>query len=466
MNMRVMLETIEGIDRIRTLIVDLAISGKLVTDVQLKNSPTKQGEHVGPYPLPQGWSWQQLPEVTSDLGQLTPANSFTYIDVSGIDNKKGVISHNLEVVLPENAPSRARKRVKVGTVIYSTVRPYLKNIAVVDRIFDPPAIASTAFAILHPTDRLNSRYLYYCLRSTYFTEFVESRQKGVAYPAINARDLAKSLIPLPPLEAQIKIVSAIDDLMLKCDELQLKLEETASIGIAARKSAVDAIVKAQTPSDLGIAWERIKNNWTIIAGDLDSVDSLRKLILSLASKGKLIESSDRFVTAPLTVELKDVCKVSWGNLSLTKKSYVHDGAYLAVSAAGPDGRIDSAEHKAFTPVLSAIGARCGTMFMPDEDFTAIKNTMTFQPKPEIIDSWYLLYVLKGSDLPKRGSAQPFMSKADIEKFRIRVPNLDEQKLIAKVVEALLEKCDLLESNLRGKSEVAKKLSNSITANLA
>ena len=335
-----------------------------------------------------------------------------------------------------------------------------------DKVFEPPAIASTAFAILNPSAHLDTRYLYYCLRSTYFTDFVESKQKGVAYPAINAGDLAKSLIPLPPLEEQTRIVLAVEELLRICEQLQLKLDSQNLLGAATRKSAVDAIATAQSPEDFQIAWERIKNNWEVIAGTTSAIDSLRKIILSFAARGKLVNSPDRFSEGSTVVELSKVCKVSWGNLSLTKSSYLENGPYLAVSAAGPDGRIGTAEHEAFTPVLSAIGARCGTMFMPNEDFTAIKNTMTLSVKSDVLDSWYLYYVMMGSYLPRRGSAQPFMSKSDIENVKIRVPSLEEQKLIANRVEVLLQKCDSLEAKLRTSHELAEKFSRSVVSTSA
>ena len=80
------------------------------------------------------------------------------------------------------------------------------------------------------------------------------------------------------------------------------------------------------------------------------------------------------------VKLGDVAIIDWGNTDLTKSAFVDGGKFLGVSAAGFDGRIDHAEHSAFTPVLSAIGAKCGRMFMPEEDFTAIKNTITLTAK--------------------------------------------------------------------------------------
>ena len=79
---------------------------------------------------------------------------------------------------PEDAPSRARKIVNAGTVIYSTVRPYLLSIAVVDREFDPAPIVSTAFFVMRPLDCVISRYLFYYLRSQPFTDHVNDAMRG------------------------------------------------------------------------------------------------------------------------------------------------------------------------------------------------------------------------------------------------------------------------------------------------
>src|SRR3546814_6491776 len=123
-----------------------------------------------------------------DWGHKDPDKRFHYIDVGGIDNLKGQSSQELELLQPEDAPSRARKRIARGTVIYSTVRPYLKNIAVVDREFAFEAIASTAFAIVHPLGGIVPEYVFYYLRSPDFVVYVEGQMMGVAYPAINYRD--------------------------------------------------------------------------------------------------------------------------------------------------------------------------------------------------------------------------------------------------------------------------------------
>ena len=218
-----------GVVEIRRLILDLAVMGKLV-EQRVSDLPIlEQDELESPFEIPDSWRWKALPNVTSDLGQQTPNEPFSYIDVSSIDKERGVISADLAVIQASNAPSRARKRVALGTVIYSTVRPYLRNIAIVDRVIEPPAIASTAFAILNPCEHLDSQFLYLCVRSSYFTTFVESKQKGVAYPAINAGDLAKAPIPLPPLSEQKRIVAKVDELMQICDELEVHLIASSEI---------------------------------------------------------------------------------------------------------------------------------------------------------------------------------------------------------------------------------------------
>lgn len=134
------------------------------------------------------------------------------------------------------------------------------------------------------------------------------------------------------------------------------------------------------------------------------------------------------------VELKDVCVVDWGNTNLTKSSYVENGKYLAVSAAGCDGRIDEFEHEIGVTVLSAIGANCGRVFYPTEKFTAIKNTITFTPDREKILPKYLFYIMQKNDLPRRGGGQPFMSKGDVQKYKIVLPPIEVQKEIVEQIE--------------------------------
>ena len=144
------------------------------------------------------------------------------------------------------------------------------------------------------------------------------------------------------------------------------------------------------------------------------------------------------------VSLKQICDVDWGNTKLTKSSYVAGGKFLAVSASGADGLIDHYEHEANVPVLSAIGAQCGRMFYPGERFTAIKNTITLTPKVEMADGKFLYYLFTSVELPQRGAGQPFISKGDIEAFRVLIPeSLEEQRQIVEKLDTAFSEIDSL-----------------------
>jgi restriction endonuclease S subunit len=200
----------------------------LVIEKKIKKNQTlpRIMEDEIPFDLPMSWEWIRLADITFNHGQKIPNQKFTYIDVGSINKERGIISDQLTILKPDDAPSRARKIVDFGTVIYSTVRPYLLNIAMIDRTFDYEPIVSTAFAVMHPLPQILNKYLYYYLRSRSFVEYVESQMVGMAYPAINESKLFNGLFPLPPINEQKRIVEKIDRLLDLCDELEKMIEQS------------------------------------------------------------------------------------------------------------------------------------------------------------------------------------------------------------------------------------------------
>ncbi|CIX81486.1 restriction endonuclease subunit S [Streptococcus pneumoniae] len=158
----------------------------------------------------------RIKSIYWNFGQNKPEKSFRYIDTSSIDRKKNIINYkNLQYLSPEQAPSRARKLVSQNSVLFSTVRPYLKNIAVV-RELKEYLIASTAFIVLDTL--LNETYLKYYLLSDNFINHVNNKSTGTSYPAINDYNFNLLLIALPPLSEQQRIIEAIESALEKVDE--------------------------------------------------------------------------------------------------------------------------------------------------------------------------------------------------------------------------------------------------------
>ena len=173
--------------------------------------------------------------------------------------------------------------------------------------------------------------------------------------------------------------------------------------------------------------------------------SLNTKMARLVKKSKLAEGEDYNLSIdryqdievyygkwPL-VKLSQVAKIDWGNTNLTKSSYVENGPFLGVSAAGCDGRVDHYEHKVGVTVLSAIG-NCGKVYFPKENFTAIKNTITFTPN-EAVDPKFLFFIMTNNNLPQRGGSQPFITKGDVEKYEIPLPPIEVQQEIVAEIES-------------------------------
>ncbi|VQD87644.1 type I site-specific deoxyribonuclease chain S [Streptococcus pneumoniae] len=226
---------VDGINWIKILKRIKAEKEKLISEGKIKRDKKEteifrgdDGKHYGkfadgstqeidvPYDIPDTWEWVRIKSIYWNFGQNKPEKSFRYIDTSSIDRKKNIINYkNLQYLSPEQAPSRARKLVSQNSVLFSTVRPYLKNIAVV-RELKEYLIASTAFIVLDTL--LNETYLKYYLLSDNFINRVNNKSTGTSYPAINDYNFNLLLIALPPLSEQQRIVEAIESALEKVDE--------------------------------------------------------------------------------------------------------------------------------------------------------------------------------------------------------------------------------------------------------
>lgn len=164
-----------------------------------------------PFDIPHSWKWVRLGEIVYSRGQCVPQDKFSYIDIGSIDNKACKLSETENIIEPDKAPSRARKIVGLGDILYSTVRPYLHNMCVIDKEFSRTPIASTGFAVLTCHAGLINDYLFYYMLSPTFDEYANrsDNSKGMAYPAITEKKLLNAVVPLPPQIEQRRIVESL-----------------------------------------------------------------------------------------------------------------------------------------------------------------------------------------------------------------------------------------------------------------
>ena len=184
-----------------------------------KNDPVCIADEI-PFDVPESWEWIRLGALTYNHGQTTPTTEFSYIDIGSIDNQNQKLNTDENIVPSEKAPSRARKIVEYGDILYSTVRPYLHNMCIVDRAFSKMPIASTGFAVLTCHAEFVNEFLFYYMMAPDFDNYANNTDnaKGVAYPAINDTRLYQALIPVPPVAEQLRIISAFKSILPYIDD--------------------------------------------------------------------------------------------------------------------------------------------------------------------------------------------------------------------------------------------------------
>ena len=170
--------------------------------------------------VPGGWGIGSLGELAKlnpeQLGSGTDADYLLeYVDIAAIE-QPGLIGDSQKYRFAD-APSRARRKIRKGDILVSTVRPYLRNFAYV-REATRNLVASTGYAVVRPGYGVDGRFLYQHVLSVGFVEYLKTRMTGSNYPAVTARDVGTYRLSLPPLAEQRKIaavLSSMDDFIEK-----------------------------------------------------------------------------------------------------------------------------------------------------------------------------------------------------------------------------------------------------------
>ena len=158
------------------------------------------------------WERTKLDTYLKPMETKKPAGDrFLYIDIDSIDNKRQEVRAPKETLV-KDAPSRASRAVHHGDVLFSMVRPYLKNIALIDESLQE-CIASTGFYVCTPKSGLDSKYLYYLLCSKDAIDYLMQFMKGDNSPSIRKDDLLNMQIMLSSNQEQIQIVRILDDVL-------------------------------------------------------------------------------------------------------------------------------------------------------------------------------------------------------------------------------------------------------------
>ncbi|WP_442765181.1 restriction endonuclease subunit S [Sulfurospirillum cavolei] len=373
--------------------------------------------------LPQGWEWKKLEDITSKTKNKNPLSEpekyFTYIDISSIDNCFFEIKEP-KYLIGNEAPSRAKKEVEKGDILFATTRPNLKNIAMVEKDFENP-IASTGFCILRGDKKIENKYLFYFLFTKNLSEQVESKIRGAQYPAIADKDLMNCTIPLPPLEEQRRIVGVLDRLFGKVDKSIALLDESIASASTLMPSALNEVFE-----ELGEKWEKKFLNQVTINHDG------KRIPIKEDKRIKNINGYPYYGASGIVDYVDD---------------YIFDGEYLLISEDGANLVIRK------TPIA----------FIASGKFWVNNHAHIVQAIQEITSNKYLEYFFAHVDISLyiTGAAQPKLSQKKLFEIPIIIPPLDIQTQTVAYLDALHVKADALKKAQEKKKEALLALKASL-----
>ena len=203
--------------------------------------------------LPNGWIKANLKYLVEKIQKIDPRKTsdkiYYYCDIDSIDNSKLKIT-NPKQIIGRDAPSRARQLIKKNDILFSTVRTYLKNIAIVPDNFHEQ-LASTGFCVIRST--INHKFIFYYIQSKSFLDVINKIQRGTSYPAVRNNDVLSILVPVPPLNEQKRIVSKIESIFTRIDAIERYVESTLRLldllKSSTLKQAFEGRLVPQDPDD-------------------------------------------------------------------------------------------------------------------------------------------------------------------------------------------------------------------------
>lgn len=215
--------------------------------------------------LPHGWDLPTVSDVTETVRSVDPTRqpdqTFYYVDISSIDNEKLEITEPKRI-LGANAPSRAKRPIHDGDVLFSNVRTYLRNIARVTDV-PSPAVASTGFTLLRPISRVTQDYLFRYVSSDAFIRAVTPLQTGSHYPATSDTVIRAQQIPLPPLAEQRALTEQLDQIDAHRDGATSHLSQARQVLNNFRRAVLAAACSG-----------RLTEDWRSQHPDAESLDAV------------------------------------------------------------------------------------------------------------------------------------------------------------------------------------------------
>ncbi|AYY52246.1 restriction endonuclease subunit S [Acinetobacter baumannii] len=371
-----------------------------------------------------------LPETTAKDAEIQ------YIDIGSVSAVNGI--SKIETMIFKDAPSRARRIVRDGDVIVSTVRTYLEAIAPIN---NPPEnlIVSTGFAVIRPNQYLYKSFASYCLRAKGFIKEVVARSVGVSYPAINSSDLVNIAIPSIEYAEQVKIANFLDHETTKIDHLIEKQQQLIELLKEKRQAVIShAVTKGLDPNvpmkDSGVAWlGEVPEHWGIWKF---------AHIAPIITCG--VASTPTYVEEDVGMPFLSAQNIKNNKLSLHKFNYIPHSLHEQLTKYRKPELGDI--------LVTRVGAGIGEACIVDIDleFSIYVSLTHIRVNSNIANNKFVMYFF-GTDYCKflnyegtvTGGGVGNLNVNNVVKYKIALPSLQEQQKIVEYIDHYVTKQDEL-----------------------
>ncbi|MGL6415326.1 restriction endonuclease subunit S [Aeromonas veronii] len=310
-----------GIKKLRELILELAVRGKLVpqdpsdepASVLLERIAAEKtrlvkegkikkpkalpeiGEEDKPFELPEGWECIRLGDLTSKMGSgSTPRGGQSAYVSEGIPflRSQNVWNEGLRlddvVYIDENTHLKMEgTKVIPGDVLLNITGASLGRTLIFPDSIKEANVSQHVTIIRLLIDEL-APFVHLGIKSPLVQDLIWGRQVGMAIEGLSKRTLELFEFPIPPLAEQQRIVAKVDELMALCDQLEQRSESQ----LAAHQTLVETLLATLTDScdadELAQNWARLSTHFDILFTTEASIDALKQTILQLAVMGKLV----------------------------------------------------------------------------------------------------------------------------------------------------------------------------------
>lgn len=487
-----------GINKIRRLILDLALKGRLVKQIDHHELPQYDLKNKELFfdvlkNIPRSWAWGQLGEIASLITKGTTPTSIGYayqttgirfIKVENISDGFINVSSINQYISEEADKTLSRSSLRENDLLFS-IAGTIGRVGIV-RNSDLPANTNQALAIIRGThDVFYPPFLLRQLNS-FVANQIGNKARGGAMNNVSLSDLSDTFLVIPPYEEQKRISEKVDELMLLCDHLEAKCISSQTVHKALVQRFLDRLLRAQTSEDLDYLWIETISFFEILFKSEESIEILEGLVIDMVmmpsrlsdtgnwSKLQLKEVINGMDSgwSPACLNSPSPSNSKWGVLKTTAVQYLD---YLEnENKELPDN---------LTPRLGAEVLSGDILFTRAGPANRVgitcyvKNTrpnlmisdkiIRFRAVEPLISGEFLVLCINSGDAAnylakaKSGMAesQVNISQAKLGLTPISFPSLEEQKSIVSRVNTLLLLCTQLKSKLSESSYLQRKITD-------